>query len=525
MATYRWENSPLVHQVDVATPKKGMASAVLHLNPAATESGSAQDMVSQLRNHGLTVIPDTLNDAPILRVPNLPSEKQLLEQLQNQGAATGNASTEQAAQKLTLKEKWKRNTAKIAGYTYLGGDLSMAAGGIARATEGFKSAPDGWEGKNGKQGWKDILKGQFSTGWLWLVGGLGLGRYASEPAARKQDRLLRDTSEFFWLESVDVPEHSVLHKQEVKAPRTGLKKAEDFMYRYPTEFLNFFFAVGSGFLAKAGWQKDDNTGQRNWGKFASGVLVFLGAVNGMLFKPKKTDPDGKAAGLWQKIRSNPLIVTSAAYYANNATGLWGAAMEKKQQNKLLEDIAPKVKSSPDQKTHIWHGAEKNRPSYAEQQQSILSGRQFPMLDLGGYSFYGVANAALMMTSKDGGHGSSASGGSEPDVANTVYAAAAEVLASLPEQKREELLPKLAEHLRKARGIGSFSEDIEAAIRQKVESLKNHPIIATPARTTTGDVPVITTNSDSPHIPAATHRKRVEASRSPAASAMEPAVAL
>ncbi len=479
MTSYKWDNNSPVTELEITLPKKGAASAVIHFSDVTGEGKRAQlaSLPQSLRTQGFAVIADTLDNKPVLRVTNIKSPDALLDTLDRHDYLQGKKH------KISSENKkggilgwWKRNTGKAAGGLYMGGDISMAAGGLHRAMAGGK-----------KPEWKDLK--QFMVGLSWGIAGLGLNLYGSEPGARKQERLLQETSKFFWQEAIDVPETNVLHGKKVRAPRNVLKKFEDMMYKYPTQFLNTIYAAGALLLINYGLSKDKHLQKRNWGKAFAGIFVFLGTMVGLLMPEKKRDPT-KETGLLSKtlgaIRERPLLLSSALFYANNASMGVGAYNERKHVRLKIAEL-DKIIAKGEGNNRVAGFSKKDDMTYNKQRDELGRSLLFPIYDYVTAGTYFFGNASLAKTSKTGGHGGGAGGGI--DVANTVYAAAAEVLLGLPQDRREEIIPRLAEYLRKSRGLSTFAEDIEAALRQKVETLASHPLLASNAQSSMPPAPL------------------------------------
>jgi hypothetical protein len=299
----------------------------------------------------------------------------------------------------SFTQRLKDQSLKVAGMGYVLGDASLFASGMLAGRS--KEA---------------------TTGLIYMTGGLVCAKYGN-PDAEAQCKLLSETlGDYFRKEGIEIPDNPDTAKLNHKGG--VIDGLERFMYSYPSQILNTFYAVGGAQLLRSGLQHN-----KKWDA-AAGALVAAGGLSGLLIKEKKPDPEHPPEGLIEKAVSfaqeKPLRISGALYSLNNVSLVMSAVNE--------------MQAKPANKSYL-----------------------FKFLTAGSFVF---SNMMLSMTSKDNINADD----KKTEALQNVAHAAAVVIAAQPPEIQEVLVANVAGHLAsqsqqsmKAAEIGQLLHEQLAAV--------------------------------------------------------------
>lgn len=198
--------------------------------------------------------------------------------------------------------EWRESALTYAGYSYLIADGALAAHGL------LNKRPD-----------------RAFTGLSWATGGLAAALYGQMPPEIRERQVAYDLADFLQNEGITIPAQSALHRRHLH-DRTHLNtRAEQFLYRYPSQILNGIFLAGGMTLLRSGMrQKIPDP----W-EAASGILVSSGAAAGLLLPEKPADEPSQAATLSpQWFLDKPLRISATLYTLHDLALLKSALRER-----------------------------------------------------------------------------------------------------------------------------------------------------------------------------------------------------
>lgn len=216
----------------------------------------------------------------------------------------------------SLQDSLRASSVRAAGYAYLLGDASLFASGYMSG--------------RGKEA---------ATGLLWGAGGLVCAKYGNPDAEAQLKRLSRRLGTYLEKQGVEIPANP--DTEMLAKPGGMIDRAEEFMYKYPSQILNTGYALGAVSLMRSGVQH-----KKGWDT-ASGALVLGGALAGLLIRednPATTAIDeGEPEGMHQKAihwaKEKPLRIPAIAYTLNDGTLTMSAIKE--------------MRSNPAQKSYLF----------------------------------------------------------------------------------------------------------------------------------------------------------------------------
>lgn len=319
----------------------------------------------------------------------------------------------------------KDNSLKIAGWSYIMGDVAMFAAGYARKDPA-------------------TLWGSAS----WLLGGIGAGVFGNPKTERQLQIQASKLEQYLKQKGVLIPDDA-RSRSELLKKKSLWGHVEQFCYEHPSEILNAGYAVGAGMLLRDGI-KELGSGRAalfpkrfafNHGmssNFWIGVLVLCGALIGLLTKedPKAREANkdnDKNQGFFSRtiafVKEKPLRVSAGLYMANNAFLL----------TKAFEDFS------------------KRKGLYAG---TGLKPHHFSFTQLALYLF---ANSMLMISNRDQ---ISDKGFKPEDIAKLEHAAACIIAAQPPEAQRA-MLNDVSNYLAREKGINIDPATLATHLAAKV----------------------------------------------------------
>jgi hypothetical protein len=200
--------------------------------------------------------------------------------------------------------KLKEQSLKAAGWSYMVGDSAIIVSGIL------------------ENNYKRVGVGAY-----WGLGGLAAARYGNANAEKQLELLSQRLGSYLRRNGVEIPKTPTT---EQLAKKGGvIDHIEAFLYAHPSETLNTIYALGAGQLIVSGMQ------QKIHSDTASGALIAVGALAGLLIPEKKPDLSHPTHGAFSKalawVQEKPLRLSGAMYYLNNASMIWGAFEMRKKQ--------------------------------------------------------------------------------------------------------------------------------------------------------------------------------------------------
>lgn len=216
--------------------------------------------------------------------------------------------TENQPQAHSFAERLKERSLKIAGMGYVLGDASLFASGMLAGRS--KEA---------------------ATGLIYMTGGLVCAKYGNPDAETQCKLLSHSLGDFFRKQGVEIPKDATTAK--LNEHGGVMETVERFLYQYPSQILNTFYAVGGVQLLRSGLQHSKKLDA------AAGALVAAGGLSGLLIQEKKPDASHPPKGLVEKAanwaQEKPLRVSGTLYGLNNAFLVLSAVdeMQKNPANK------------------------------------------------------------------------------------------------------------------------------------------------------------------------------------------------
>ena len=220
-----------------------------------------------------------------------------------------------------MRVKEHDNAVKTFGYGYLVGDAALMTAGVLKATHDAKilGVP-----MTSTQRFKEA-----AAGGIYATAGIIGARYGDPSTEKKLELLYSDMHHDLMRMGIQIPKDAT---PELLASKDGvIDHIEAFLYRHPTQMIHAIFAAGGVQNMLAGLPK----GQTKFNKdvFASGLLITIGGLVGLMLPEKKPDPahppEGFVNKLVAKAQEKPLATAAAIFTVNNAFLLTGTYADKK----------------------------------------------------------------------------------------------------------------------------------------------------------------------------------------------------
>lgn len=516
---YQWQNpESLIHRAEIFKPTK-YSEAVLYA-PAGVDAAKLQDLNHKLKAEGFNTVADIDEGQPVLHVMQIESPEKLLTSLERYGATSGNAITSETRRDIlyrkTTKDKFKENTASIAGYLYVLADAMMMVSGYLR-----------------RKGLKDNTGGtsEILTGLAWGIPNLNLAVFGKKDARYQMADLMDDFHKHLKQEGVEIPEGEALTIQNLTKSNGMLDSACRFLSNNAITINNTGEAIGGLTMTRAGLnQKPGLTEQPNYFKAAAGGFVTTGMglsvilpekkkmrhmegfggngpaasaavnpmsppfVNGPVIPKEGAGKDGsigdKTTGYFQSYIDEPMKLAGTLPIFNNALNLYGSL--KWEPGKLKQFKDPSFEKGYDQEKARLNAKRAELPNVAAHK---LEGEQLKKVtELGtkleelekkkieaenygkgahintlGSAVFILANLVYRTASKNTGADIEKCGG-----LNNILAVAANVIAAQRQEVQPVLIQRLAADLAQHKEIPFPAEELAATIHEKVQSLPRNP---------------------------------------------------
>lgn len=432
MSIHRYAQGSIIDEIIFKRADNGSVRAYLHAS-ATTDNDKLPEIKEKLSAHGWQCIPSTQSGKAVLEIRNFGHELQLKKVLSQNSWVNGSACIEQSTEdKISFKDQLKARSLQASGLFYLLGDA-------AYMTYGYK-----------KGHFEDVLAGLMYLGGSATLVGYGSHNNASieiHDIAKKMQEEVKKQADI-------LPDNCSLSAITKDYDRGIIKKADDFLTRYPSEVMNSFFGLAGAsilastikhsFLTKQNGMLSigDAKIRKNAALLDAGVgLMTMGAgALSALLEEKKHDPDAPSKqGLelvWEKIQQNPLSIAGIGYIIST---FFHAASSYKE-----------------------YGVAK-----ANNDQIMLKSVPFRA------AFVGCSLIAeLLMAASSKGHGSGVI--SDSSVRESLISLAADLIVKQPENEREHLIDYLSTFLGSKDVLAMKDQDVKNALQKQVELLKNNP---------------------------------------------------
>lgn len=319
-------------------------------------------------------------------------------------------------------EKLGDKKLKLAGYSYILGDLAGVASSVARG--------------DFKRNWSTAAG--FST---WLAGGIAAARYGNPDTEKQLEILAHKLKSHLAARGVtvtrdDASPNALLH-------HTGLWQGiERFLYEHPSEMLNAAYALGAGMMIHNGVKSIRKGDHSYFGSksapimtdFWSGLLVLAGALGGLLIKE---DPNAA-----EKAKNGSTLDKTKAYFtekANRFPGLMYGLNNVVLAGRVLQE-QKKFKNS----------AVSFKPHY------------FSAVTLATYVF---SNILLQFSAREQITAKLPSA----EVAK-LEDAAARIISAQPEAMQQAVLADVSEYLAAQKGVGQSTPEIAQTLANRLTEL-------------------------------------------------------
>ena len=165
--------------------------------------------------------------------------------------------------------------------------------------------------------------GRIGSAFLWGAGGIVLTKYGNQ-AVPEQLRKLEDKFAAF-LQKEGVPlDADVLRKADAHTQRGWFQKIEDFMYNYPIECTNAYYALASTGMLASGLirSKSDSKNVQNSGvaNIATTALILAGTLTSILVPERSKEQiaaRGQTGTFMGRIQERPLDFAVWMYMASD----------------------------------------------------------------------------------------------------------------------------------------------------------------------------------------------------------------
>lgn len=451
MSLYHFENgnSPIDEMV-IRHTDGGGTRAYLHAR-ADANTAVLDNLKKALTQRHMQWTPIVDSDKPMLEVRGFgkDEEKQLLPILIAAGASGPRRKDPTPDDKLSFKDKLKKNTLKASGYSYFLGDMGFIAYGWKESLrEATKSAK-----------YLDLLGGIFYAAGSPFIAFFGRGDKSDIQFRHLSYNMLRD----FEKNGVDVPHDASIRAVANGHNSTPWKKVVTFCHRYPAEITNSIFAMAGAMIFSKGaikykeylakGVKDGKTGTPLLMDMGLGAMTMLAGLISVAVEeePRKPEEPRKTglAGAWQFVKEKPLRAAGVALGISTISHAGSTYLAYKGAVKTLAD--PSAHTLDELKE-------------AANKKSALP---FRALFVGANL---TAEGLMAISSK--GHGAGVI--SDISLDKSAYAVGADLVSRTPPEQREAMLDRVATFLSAKEHLGGEKKDIVKGIREQLASISENP---------------------------------------------------
>lgn len=324
---------------------------------------------------------------------------------------------------------------KLAGYSYIAGDLGLVSSELIKERLQNKALP-----AEKQKSAAESLKGAGGGALIWMAGGLAAARYGNPNAEKQLEILAQKLKTHLKQEGFDIS--AGLGEQNELLQQQGLfNRIENFLYQHPSEMLNAAYAIGASMMVHSG-AKDiaaKKTSLLGRGaplatNFWTGSLVLGGALGGLLIKE---DPQArekaKNAGMFGKVK---------AYFSEKALRFPG----------LMYGLNNIVLAG-----RVW-----NEHKEFSQSNVAFKPHYFSAVTLATYVF---SNLMLQFSSRD-----QITQNLSPEAIAKLEDASARIIAAQPAQVQQALLADMSRYLAEQKGVGQDAPQIAQALATRLTEI-------------------------------------------------------
>jgi hypothetical protein len=372
-----------------------------------------------LHKRGIITVFDVAEDGSyLLHISTFKKESQITAALAEANVLAEITRPEKDTQNKAVR--WlKEHTLKTAGFLYLIGDIALFVSGYLSGR-----------------------KKEVSAGLMYASGGAVSAFYGSPSLSREIKNTGIEMGDFLVQQGADIPRQSALHTLMLQRRGGLIERAEQFLYRHPSEIHNLIYAYGGTKLLQSGFAKSASQYSVKragwWEDMAAGGLVTGAGLVGGLITEKQGKENNASNGVWHWVKEKPLRLAGYLYTLNNVF--------------LIKSAWKEWKSNPAQRSYIF--------------KFVTAG------------VFLIANTFMSLTSRT----HSATGKKAVDKRHILEGLAAEVIAAQPENLREAMIRKVAGFLSTHPETKQDLSALETTLTRKVTAFHTSPwhIAALPA---------------------------------------------
>ena len=251
--TYFWpEGSETIAQINTRSDKD---SCVAYLYPAPG-AGNLYTLREQFKKQGWTVLSETLEGEPAIRVSRLKKPNDLIDFLQQNGIVQGQPQIRNSdVHEKTGSRDWS-------AAAYMAGNMAMFVSGLQRHND----------------------LAQMATGTAFTVGDMVLLAFGKKDDHRTVNSLLGQLAKNLQENNIAIPQGAAINAELMAKPGGFLENIRDFLHDHANTIKIFAEIAGGAWMIRAG-RNQQNT-RKQW----SGMVIMTGWLASLLIKEKRFDP-------------------------------------------------------------------------------------------------------------------------------------------------------------------------------------------------------------------------------------------
>ena len=449
MSIYNYKNAALIDRVEVDSPRPPIVQATMVAAENA-DSGQLQELRKSLGKLGYSTLMDTSGQRATIQVRGLHDENSFIQALEK--LDLGHDGVGKDLQK--APDKQEGFVQKVRGKSLFLSALFYDLGNIALGVSGVQRGRHNPGGKFTKNDISEIMTGAaFAVGDVLMT---YYGKDRGDEELRAADQGLR---KYLHQKGIEIPQGDALNPDTLH--QSGVMKGIDrWLHRHIAHVKCLTELTGGLFMIHSGMKRDKITGNMNRFKVAAGSLIAVAwASTFLLEKPRgehifKDKEDHDHDGVWDKMKNNPrALIAAPLAMSNNVFNLLGANNERKEGLAAIAAAEESVKLSNS-------AAAREKLQYAQAKQhdylwNILTASSF----LVAHSLFGMSGSKGPSSSDD-----------DARAMNDMVLLSANLLAQQPEKVRDTAIAETASFVSGLAHIKHSPEEVEKAIRDKVNAL-------------------------------------------------------
>ncbi len=439
MSIYTYPDHSLIDEVHIHSTAGGVPRAYLHAGYGAS-SDALLGIVKGLREKGWDALPFNLDGKPMLEVRGFKKEKKLIEELEKEHWAKGEALHIPDENTASFTEKLRKRTLQGAGGLYIIGDYNFFRYG------------------HKEKRWEDMLAGLMYFGGTMSLATSG----ANDQSEHQIKNLSQKITAHLMKQSIRLPESSGLQHIVKEEPVEGIGKVAEVFKRYPSEMFNLFTGLAGAcitasalrykVLGKHGPMAADELKKlktAGWLDVGLGTLTMASTAVGGLVTEKAHDPDKPYSkgvkGVMEWVQERPLTVSGAGLMVSTLCHAASSYIEYFHAKRMGNPVS---------------------------QSAIINRSLFVATNL-------VAEFLIAISSKGHGHGVKSDG----SVDDTVVALTAELIAKRPKETHADLIEYMSKFLGSQSMLARKNDEIKEQLTNQVDIMCKNPwTIATSDKT-------------------------------------------